>query len=615
MTGRININKRSLGVNFNADGKAEVLLWAPQAGTAAVVLPKSTAKIPLRKDNSGHWHTTTDTITKEDLYFFQIDNKIIPDPASLSQPGGVHGSSSAFDISGFPWTDKAWKNIPLEQYIIYEIHTGTFTPDGNFSGIETKLEHLKKLGITAIELMPVAQFPGDRNWGYDGVAPFAVQHSYGGASALQRLINSCHQKGIAVVLDVVYNHVGPEGAYLGEAAPYFTNKHSTPWGAALNFDDTGCDGVRRYFIENALMWFRDFHIDALRLDAVHAINDCSSTHFLKELKQYVDALMQQANRNYYLMAESDLNDTRLLNPLEEGGFGIDAQWTDDFHHALRVTAGGSRTSYYSDFNGIAHLAKSYKNAYVYSGQYSPYRKKAFGTKTDNNPGQQFIVFSQNHDQVGNRMLGERTSRLVSFEMRKLVAGAVLLSPYLPLLFMGEEWSETAPFLYFTSHTDPRLAEAVRQGRKKDFAAFQAQGEAPDPQSEKTFQHSKLQWDLVQKGQHKTMFRFYQALILLRKQHPALSQLARKQVSVACNTVKQTLTLHRWQKEHQVVCIMNFSKEEQRVTVPHFSTNWTLILYSAAAEWDGPASPLTEIDQAASVIIQPESIIIYTSKHV
>lgn len=298
-----------------------------------------------------------------------------PDPASLAQPDGVHGTSQAINIKNFEWTDSQWKNIPLEEYILYEIHTGTFTPQGTFESIEKKLDYLKDLGVNAIEIMPVAQFPGNRNWGYDGVFPFAVQNSYGGANALQQLVNTCHQKSIAVVLDVVYNHLGPEGNYLPQFAPYFTDKYKTPWGSAINFDDAWCDGVRHYFIENALMWFRDFHIDALRLDAVHAIKDFSPVHILQEIRDYVNELEKVTGRNYYLIVESDLNDPRYINPLEECGYGMNAQWIDEFHHALRVTAGGEPTGYYSDFKPVQHLAKAYKDAYVYDGQFSPHRKK------------------------------------------------------------------------------------------------------------------------------------------------------------------------------------------------------------------------------------------------
>ncbi len=608
------VTKRSVGVGFNAAGEAELVVWAPLVRKMEVWLPGRNMTLPLQPQQEGYWQLTTDQLRPGDLYQYVVDGKHRrPDPASLAQPEGVHGPSQAIDVTAFPWSDRGWKNIPLEDYILYELHTGTFTPEGTFFGLEQKLDYLKELGVNAIEIMPVAQFPGTRNWGYDGVFPYAVQHSYGGAKGLQQLVDVCHEKGMAVVLDVVYNHLGPEGNYLGDFGPYFTDKYNTPWGNAINFDDAWCDGVREYFIQNALMWFRDFHVDALRLDAVHAIKDFSPVHILREIKQRVNELMKKTGRTHYLIVELDLNDPRFINPLEKEGFGMDAQWVDEFHHALRVTAGGERTGYYADFDGIHHLAKAYQDAYVYDGQYSPHRKKKFGLKVEHHPGQQFVVFSQNHDQVGNRMLGERTSQLHSFEMQKLLAGAVVVSPFLPMLFMGEEWGEPNPFLYFASHTDPQLAEAVRKGRKQEFAAFHAQGEAPDPMSEETFQKSMLQWQLLNQEPHLTLFRYYQALIHLRKQQPALRHLNRQQLDVVTNEGDRVLLLHRWHQEQHVLCIMNFSAAEHLVTLPTYAPQWHRLLYSAASEWAGPAAVPETAAAGTSVRVSPESIIIYTNQ--
>jgi maltooligosyltrehalose trehalohydrolase len=605
------IRQRTIGVNFNQTGKATITVWAPEAERVAITFDGK--KLELQKQELGYWQLQTTDITPDTKYKIVLNGKTeLPDPASLLQPEGVHGPSKAIDISHFSWTDKEWKNIPLQDYILYELHTGTFTPEGTFAAIEQKLDYLKELGINAIEIMPVAQFPGSRNWGYDGVFPFAVQNSYGGPQALQHLINTCHQKGIAVVLDVVYNHLGPEGNYLGAYGPYFTNKYNTPWGNAINFDDAWCDCVRRYFIENALMWFRDFHVDALRLDAVHAIKDFSPTHILQEIKQHVDRLMKETGRTHYLIVELDLNDTRFINSQEEQGYGMDAQWIDEFHHALRVTATEEKTGYYSDFTGIEHLAKAYQDAYVYDGQYSPHRKKKFGIKAKTNEGHQFVVFSQNHDQVGNRLLGERTSRLVSFEMQKLLAGAVLVSPYLPMLFMGEEWAETNPFLYFVSHTDPELAEAVRKGRKEEFAAFHLQGEAPDPMAEETFLQSKLQWPLLDAEPHKTLWLYYKALMELRRQIPALRELKRKQVKAIPDILQKTLLLHRWHESNQVVCFMNFSKEVQTVTLPSSDERWQKVFDSAEPKWKGLKAAPNTLEANVTVSVQPEAILIYTN---
>ena len=604
----IDVNKRSLGVNFNAKGDAEVAIWAPLQKNVQLILSNDRT-IELVKDEFGYWKTITREIKEGDLYKVSLgEDKVFPDPVSVSQPLGVHGFSEAIIIQSYEWKDFNWNNIPLEEYVLYELHTGTFTTDGTFAALEEKLPYLKELGINAIEIMPVAQFSGGRNWGYDGVFPYAVQNTYGGAEGLKHLVQACHEQELAVILDVVYNHMGPEGNYLGSFGPYFTDKYNTPWGNAINFDDEWSDGVRKYFIENVLMWFRDFHIDALRMDAVHAIKDFSATHILREMKQHVNKLMAATGRIHYLIVELDLNDSRFINQLDQQGFGMDAQWVDEFHHALRVTAGEARSGYYSDFNGLVHLAKSYKDAYVFDGQYSPHRKKTFGIKADNNPGKQFVVFSQNHDQVGNRMLGERTSALVSFEMRKLMAAAVLVSPYLPMLFMGEEYSEPQPFLYFVSHTDTELAEAVRKGRKAEFAAFHAQGEAPDPIDEKTFQESKLQWNLLRRQPHKTMFEYYKALIRLRKQEPALNNLNRNKLNVEENEANQTLLLHRWHEGEHILCLMNFSKKQQETTLPTYKNNWQKLFDSANTKWGGP---ITATDETRSpVTMQPESILIF-----
>ncbi|MDF3076214.1 MAG: malto-oligosyltrehalose trehalohydrolase [Sphingobacteriaceae bacterium] len=611
----LEVSKRSIGINFD-ENWAEICVWAPLAESISLVVPEKSLTLPLQKQEYGYWQLSTEEILPGDRYLFEIDGKDQwPDPASVSQPEGVHGPSEALDITSFNWDDSSWKNHALEEYIIYELHTGTFTEDGTFKAIERKLSHLKNLGVNAIEIMPVAQFPGNRNWGYDGVYPFAVQNTYGSVNGLKQLVAACHEEGIAVILDVVYNHLGPEGNYFNLYGPYFTEKYHTPWGGAINFDDEYCDGVRQYFIENALMWFRDFHIDALRMDAVHAIKDFSPNHILREIKQHLNLLMEQTGRRHCLIAELDLNDNRYINPLSEQGFGLDAQWIDEFHHALRVTATGEKPGYYSDFSGIEDLAKAYQDAYVFDGQYSEHRKKFFGVKADKNPGKQFVVFSQNHDQVGNRMLGERTGQLTSFEMQKLLAGAVLASPYLPMLFMGEEWSEPNPFLYFVSHTDEELVKAVRKGRKEEFASFHAEGEAPDPQSTETFEQSKLQWQLIDHAPHSTMLTYYQELIAVRKRTPSLNNLNRNNVEVQLNEGSKTLSLHRWHDNQHVYCLMNFSGQVQQSISPVHASGWQKLLASSDERWGGTA-PMPEQVAADQVLtLPPESFTMYISNHV
>jgi len=622
------VERRSLGVTINPDGQADVLVWSPYASQVTLSIEGQSTVIDLDKQPYGYWFVSTNLLRPGDRYWFTLtgdnpnnpDETTIrrPDPVSLAQPDGVHGASQVVDPLSFYWEDSCWINPPLSSYVLYELHTGSFTEDGTFAGIERKLDYLKELGVTAIELMPVAQFSGKRNWGYDGVYTYAVHHAYGGAQALQHLVNACHYRNIAVVLDVVYNHFGPEGNYLGDYGPYLTNQYSTPWGKAVNFDDTWCDGVRRYVIENALMWLRDFHIDALRLDAVHAIKDFSPVHILHELREQVDALSAVTGRPYYLIVESDLNDPRVISPVNEQGFGMDAQWVDEFHHALRVSAGEEPTGYYADFERIYHLAKSYIDAYAYDGQFSNVRQKRFGRKLDQHPGHQFIVFSQNHDQVGNRKGGERSSQLFSFEMLKLMAGAVLVSPFIPMLFMGEEWGETNPFYYFVHHSDPELIESVREGRRDEFASFYTGTDMPDPQGSSTFWQTKLQWDLPREQPHQTLLLYYQHLIALRKQLPALFQLSRKQLAVFPDEGRQTLLLHRWHNEQQVLCLMNFSQETQVVNVP-IAGQWHKLIDSADEDWQEPGHQLASEapDTACSntpVSIRPESIVVYAQGH-
>jgi maltooligosyltrehalose trehalohydrolase len=601
---KIFVDRRSVGLNFDKDGGAEALIWAPDAKDVTLRV-EGGATIPMTKGERGYWHTSTRHIRPGMSYQVLLGDEALPDIASLDQPD-IHGASRAFSAHQFNWTDDDWNGIPLAEFIIYELHTGTFTPEGTFMGITQKLDHLKDLGVNAIELMPVAAFPGKRNWGYDGVFPFAVQDSYGGPLGLQQLVDACHQRGLAVVLDVVYNHLGPEGNYFGQYGPYFTDKYRTPWGNAVNFDDAGCDAVRRYFIENALMWFRDFHIDALRLDAVHAIKDLSPKHLLSEIREYTDLLMAQTGRRHLLIVECDLNDHRFIDPLAEGGYGMDAQWTDEFHHALRVSAGGERSGYYSDFTPLSDLVRAYQHGYVYNGQYSAERDKSFGTDPVGNAGSQFIVFSQNHDQVGNRMLGERSGQLFSFEMRKLMAAAIFVSPFIPLLFMGEEYSESNPFLYFVSHTDPKLIDAVRKGRRDEFKAFNTQGEAPDPAAPDTFERSRLQWQLPLQQPHETMLRYYRALIGLRRSEPALRVPDRTGCRVNADVAANIMTLTRSSGAQQLVCLLNFSKESRPVTIPDGIVQPQIIFNSAENQWNGPGAFTAS---GRIYLVQPESILI------
>ncbi|MFW5872825.1 MAG: malto-oligosyltrehalose trehalohydrolase, partial [bacterium] len=523
---------RKIGAHVIDEAKTEFVVWAPHAKEISVeIVDPHKSSIPLLKKDYGYWSNILD-VGAGTRYFYSIDrNKPLPDPASVFQPEGVHGSSEVVDLSKFPWEDQGWKNIPLKDYVIYELHTGTFSEKSNFEGIIEKISYLKELGVTAIEIMPVGQFPGNRNWGYDGVYPFAVQNSYGGPLGLQKLVNECHKNNLAVILDVIYNHLGPEGNYLAQFAPYFTKKYSTPWGEAVNFDDAYSDGVRNYVIQNSLMWMKDFHIDGLRLDAIHAIEDFSAYHIMKELSFNKNKLEKNVQRPYYLIAESNLNDAKYIDDPGKGGYGLDTQWSDDFHHCLHTLVTGENFGYYKDYRGINDLAKSFKDVFVYDGVYSEFRKRTFGNSVDGHPGDQFVVFAQNHDQTGNRLKGDRISTLVDFESLKLVAGAVFISPYLPMIFMGEEYGETNPFLYFISHTDPDLVNAVREGRKKEFEGYFEEDFYFDPQDEATFNQSRLQFTFERDMNSRKLFEFYKALIFIKKNHPVISSSNRKNIKV------------------------------------------------------------------------------------
>lgn len=508
------------------NGAVAFHVWAPFAKEIKVKLIGQglPIQVPMTATERHCFKAEVPAIPAGARYFYQIDgDKDRPDPYSRFQPEGVHGPSEVVDPKAFAWSDGTWRGIPLEAYIFYELHPGTFTPEGTFEAIIPHLTYLQQdLGISAIEIMPIAQFPGRRNWGYDGVHLFAPQNSYGGPEGLKRLVDACHTAGLAVVLDVVYNHLGHEGNYLREFGPYFTSKYKTPWGDAVNYDDAGSDFVRRYVIDNALYWIREYHIDALRLDAVHAIYDFSAKHILQALKEAVEEAARELGRPAYLIAESDLNDPKIIRSPHQGGDGLDAQWSDDFHHCLHTLLTGEQAGYYQDFGRLDRMEQAIREGFVIAGDYSPYRDRIHGSPSAGLPPSQFVVFAQNHDQVGNRIWGDRLSTLVSFEAQKLAAAVVLLSPNLPLLFMGEEYGETAPFQYFTDYQDPGLGEAVRKGRWEEAIRFGWKGEVPDPQSEETFQQSKL--DLTRRVQesHRRLFSFYQRLLSLRKSEPSLS---------------------------------------------------------------------------------------------
>jgi maltooligosyltrehalose trehalohydrolase len=582
-----------IGAKYLRDGRCRFVLWAPipKDVSLRIVFPQERI-VPLKKDESGCWSVEVENVAPGTLYFYRLNgSRDLPDPASFFQPQDVHGPSQVIDHSSFRWRDHSRPDTPLQKMIIYELHVGTFTPQGTFQSILPRLDDLCDLGINALEIMPVAQFPGKRNWGYDGAYPFSVQNSYGGPEGLKQLVFEAHRRGMAVILDVVYNHLGPEGSYLAEYGPYFTQKYQTPWGKAINFDDLSCAEVRNFFVENALNWFENYHIDALRIDAIHGIFDSSEKHILRELSEKTGEFSKKRGRRFYLIAESDLNEERVIRPRELEGYGIDAQWNDDFHHCLHTLLTGEKNGYYKDFGRIENLVKAMKEGFVYSGQYSQYRKKDHGTSSKDRAAKQFVVFSQNHDQVGNRMLGERLSSLVSFEALKLAAGAVLLSPYIPLLFMGEEYGEEVPFLYFVSYSDPKLVKTVSEERIKAFAAFSWRGKPPDPESNDTFLVSKLGWQKRKQGKHKALLDFYRRLIQIRKNIPALSILDKNNLEVWGNEKERFMFWRRWYNGSSVCCVMNFNKEKIRLKVDIPEGKWKKVMDSSEKAWMGPGSLL------------------------
>ncbi|MFH1674370.1 MAG: malto-oligosyltrehalose trehalohydrolase [Pseudomonadota bacterium] len=606
-----------IGSHYLGNGRCEFVVWVPLLYKVEVkIVSPSERLISMQQNGEGYWKAVVNDIVPGTLYYYRLDKKLDrPDPASFFQPEGVHGPSQVIDHTSFHWKDneESWQGIRLNDLIIYELHVGTFTPQGTFEAIVPRLDELARLGINAVELMPVGQFPGERNWGYDGVYPYAVQNSYGGPEKLKELVNECHKRGISVILDVVYNHLGPEGNYLGNYGPYFSGKYTTSWGSALNFDEAYSDEVRNFFIENAIYWFKHFRIDALRLDAIHAIYDMSAFPFLQELAQRVKAFSTEEGRKFYLIAESALNDIKVTGPKELGGYGIAAQWCDDFHHALHTLLTGETQGYYIDFGKVHDFEKALREGFVYSGQYSRYRKRRFGNCSKDVPAHQFVVFAQNHDQIGNRMLGERLSNLVSFEALKLAAGVVFLSPYIPLLFMGEEYGEKAPFLYFVDHSDPSLIEAVRQGRKEEFKRFGWKSDPPDAQSEETFLNSKIDWKKRQEGKHGILLDFYKKLIRLRNEIPALSPPDKEHIEILVIKAEKVVLTRRWnhKDDSHALCIFNFNKDTVTVPMHLPEGSWNKKLDSSDTVWNGPGSSIPkEIPAIGEITLNGNSVVLF-----
>jgi len=546
----------------------EFSVWAPKA--KRMTLKHGEQQLAMEgPDDRGWWRVVgMDAYCGDDYaYLLDDDPTPYPDPRSLWQPYGVHGVSRLYDHRLFPWTDQRWQGPPLFGAVLYELHIGTFTEEGTFDSAIARLDHLVELGITHVEIMPVAEFPGNYGWGYDGVALFAVTNKYGGPDGLKRFVDACHNKGLAVILDVVYNHFGPTGNYTQKFAPYLTEKHKTPWGDGVNFEDIGSDEVRRFFCDNAIMWLLEYHVDGLRLDAVHELTDRSAFHFMEQLSAEVETVGAMLGRKLVLIAESDLNDPKIVRPREAGGYGMDAQWSDDFHHSLFTLLHAEQNSggYYEDYGRFAYLAKALEKVFVFDGNYSIYRRRTHGRPIDGLSAHHFIDFVQNHDQVGNRATGDRLEHIVGLDAAKVGLGMLLTAPCIPMLFMGEEFAASTPFLYFADHEDDEMAKRVFEGRKQEFAAFgfEEAEQIPNPEKPETFEASKLNWDELHEGIHAEMLEWTKKLLHLRRHSLSLNDGDLSHVTIDSHDEERWLSMQRG----KALVVLNLGEKLVRVKVP------------------------------------------------
>jgi len=573
-------------------GAVTFRVWAPRCRSVDVVVDGRAIE-PLAPREGGLFETSLEGVAEGARYKYRLDaTRYRPDPVSRFQPEGIHGPSVAIDPNRFVWTDQEFAGHAPGDLVFYEIHVGAFTPAGTFEAIIPYLTRLVDLGVTALEVMPVAEFPGSRNWGYDGVHLFAPQSTYGGPRGLRRLVDACHARGLSVFLDVVYNHLGPEGNYLAEYGPYFTDRYTTPWGPAVNFDGPGCEGTRRHVTENGRMWVSEFHIDGFRLDAVHTIFDASPVHILTEFADAVRGEAARLGRRVHVVAESHDNDRRLVLPTSAGGLGLDAVWSDDFHHTLHRTLTGETAGYYVDFGRDNHLERVIAQGFAFQGEPSEYWGRPRGTPSADLPGDRFVIFLQNHDQVGNRAQGERLGALLSFEAVKLAAGLLFVTPAIPLLFMGEEYGETARFQFFTSFLDRNLAEAVRHGRAEELARFAWRGPIADPNAPNTFVSSRLNHSLASAPRHRGLREYYRRWLTLRRTHPALGAGGKELTRVTQDASGTVLTVVRAAASgDEVKLVANLTPKTQALTLE--APAWRVLLDSDAESFGGTgaAAPL------------------------
>ena len=598
-----------IGANYYQK-ECEFLVWAPGQSKVSLVLPEKNQVLKMDPEKNGYWRLVINNIEPKTRYMFRLEDDISrPDPSSHYQPDGVFGPSLIMDHSSFSWKDANWHGINFEEMIIYEIHTGTFSASGTFAGVTEKASEFSELGVNAVELMPISQFSGARNWGYDAVFPFAVQNTYGGPDELKVLVNEFHSKGIAVILDVVYNHLGPEGSILKYFGPYFLVNQVTPWGASINFDGVNSSQVRNFFFENAIYWFKNYHIDALRLDAVFAILDKSPSHFLKELSEKVEDFSKTISKKLVLVGENGNIDSKLLQPRNESGYGLDALWHDDFHHSLHGLLTGEKNSYYNNFGSLGKFIEVLNQNYFYSNTLA--EKDPGGFKKFVDPSK-LVVFSQNHDQIGNRPLGDRLITIAGFEASKLAAGLVLLSPFIPLLFMGEEYGEFAPFLFFTNYFNPYLGIEVRDGRERDLRSNYWNEKPIDPQDPIAFNSSKLDWQKRYSGKCRLILEYYKKLIKIRRDLKINKFVHTKFIETE-NT--DLLIIQRTFSNSILTLIANFSKSVQDYRFSCQGEGFEKILDSADIEWAGPGSLMPRLTDFGTMhSICPLSITVFVRKN-
>ena len=592
---------REMGVRLSGEGdEAEFRVFAHRKKEVSLVIKTSQGEkeYPMKAEEPHVYSLKLEGIKEGTLYKYHIDAEgPFPDPYTHYQPQGVHGFSQVMHQNLYSWQDQGWKGLAQEDLILMEIHVGTFSTRGDFAGVTEKLDHLVELGITAVELMPVIQTPGRWNWGYDGANLFSVNCNYGTPEDLKALVDACHQRGMAVILDVVYNHFGPEGNYLPMYGPYLTEKHKTPWGEAVNYDDSFSEFTRRMVLDNIRYWIKDYHLDGFRLDAVHAIEDYSETHILQEIKDETEKLSKELGRSIFVIAESDENDVKLITPPKKGGFGLDAVWMDDFHHSLHTVLTAEKQGYYIDYGPIENLESVYKN-FLYTGQHSRFWKKPRGTDAALYPGRQFVVAIQNHDQVGNRATGDRLTTLVDFAYLKAAAGLLFFAPYIPLLFMGEEYGEENPFLFFSDYGDEELKKGVSEGRRKEFADFDWD-EVPDPQDPATFYRSRLTPSSEWQEKNRHLFTFYKDLIRLRREHPVLKNLDKFNVESKTEPAKKLVEILRWNQGKKLTGLFNLGSEDVEIQESPSKE----LLSSARAEYGGPGHKRGILQKGEALIIE------------